>query len=88
MSQILNLTLSDSTFAAIKQQAAAVGTSPADLVRDLLEKQYHLTSLKENAKLRFEKHFGEVDLGYPSGADNESIDRDLADDYADTHETS
>ncbi len=30
--------------------------------------------------------FGSVDLGYPTGADNESIDADLAREYADTHE--
>ncbi|MDQ3685130.1 MAG: antitoxin family protein [Acidobacteriota bacterium] len=30
--------------------------------------------------------FGSVDLGYPTGADNESIDRDLAREYAATHE--
>ena len=32
--------------------------------------------------------FGSVDLGHPTGADNESIDRDLARSYADTHEDS
>ena len=88
MSQSLNLKLSDSTFAAIRQQAEAFGTSPAALIRDLLEKQYHLTPNREEAKVRFEKHFGEVELGYPSGADNESIEEDLAKAYADTHETS
>jgi predicted DNA-binding antitoxin AbrB/MazE fold protein len=30
--------------------------------------------------------FGSVDLGYPTGADNESIDADLAREYASTHE--
>ena len=30
--------------------------------------------------------FGSVALGYPTGADNESIDADLAREYADTHE--
>ena len=30
--------------------------------------------------------FGSVDLGYQTGADNESIDADLAREYADTHE--
>lgn len=29
--------------------------------------------------------FGSVDMGYPTGADNESIDRDLAKEYASTH---
>jgi predicted DNA-binding antitoxin AbrB/MazE fold protein len=30
--------------------------------------------------------FGSVDLGYPTGADNESIDADLAREYGDPHE--
>jgi Protein of unknown function DUF104 len=30
--------------------------------------------------------FGSVDLGYPTGADNESIDADLAREYACSHE--
>ena len=30
--------------------------------------------------------FGSVDLGYPTGADNEGIDADLAREYASTHE--
>jgi predicted DNA-binding antitoxin AbrB/MazE fold protein len=30
--------------------------------------------------------FGSVDLRYPTGADNDSIDADLAHEYASTHE--
>jgi hypothetical protein len=30
--------------------------------------------------------FGSVDLGYPTGADNERIDADLARDHASSHE--
>ena len=92
MSQILTLELSDNTFAAIQQQAKAVGTSPADLVKEILEKQYRFTSLSEEerqkVRVRFENHFGAVDLGHPTGADNEGIDEDLARAYADTHEES
>ena len=36
------------------------------------------------ARERFERHFGEVDLGYATGADNEQIDADLAREYAGT----
>lgn len=32
------------------------------------------------------KLFGSVDLGYPTGLDNESIDADLAREYMNTHE--
>ncbi|MBA2245580.1 MAG: SH3 domain-containing protein [Gemmatimonadetes bacterium] len=33
------------------------------------------------ARERFERHFGEVDLGYATGVDNEQIDTDLASEY-------
>ena len=36
------------------------------------------------ARERFERHFGEVDLGYATGDDNEQIDADLAKEYART----
>ena len=68
MSQILNLELSNSIFKALQQRAEAVGTSPEDLVRGLLEDQYQPTALpketKQEAQVRFENHFGEVDFGY------------------------
>ena len=38
------------------------------------------------ARVRFEQHFGEVDLPDAIGADNEKIDADLAREYGDTHE--
>jgi uncharacterized protein YgiM (DUF1202 family) len=41
---------------------------------------------KQAARERFERHFGEVDLGYATGVDNEQIDADLATEYAATHE--
>ena len=41
---------------------------------------------RQEACLRFRRHFGEVSSGYTSGADNESIDADLAREYGDTHE--
>lgn len=34
------------------------------------------------ARERFERHFGEVDLGHATGVDNEQIDADLAGEYA------
>ena len=90
MSQTLNLELSDSTFTAIQRRAEEVGTSPAELVKALLERQYHANlsiGEKQNARERFEHHFGEIDSGYPIGADNETIDRELANAYADNNET-
>ncbi len=38
------------------------------------------------ARERFRRHIGAVSLGHPTGADNESIDADLAREYGSTHE--
>lgn len=38
------------------------------------------------ARERFERHIGAIDLGQPTGADNESIDADLAREYAAKHD--
>jgi hypothetical protein len=35
---------------------------------------------------RLRRHIGAANLGYPTGADNESIDADLAREYGSTHE--
>lgn len=41
---------------------------------------------KQEARDRFESHFGEIALGYATGTDNEVIDQDLAKAYLDRHE--
>ena len=91
MSQILSLEVSDDVFVAIQCEAEAAGISPAHVVTDLLEKQYRPASISKatqrKGRERFESHFGTVDLGYPTGVDNEQIDNDLANACADTHET-
>lgn len=95
MSQILTLELDDEVFAAIQRHAEAVGTTPAAWVADSLERKYgrssHISRQKadeQRGRERFENHFGEVDLGRATGADNESIDADLAKEYASSHEES
>jgi hypothetical protein len=98
MSQTLVLEVSDDVYSALRSHAEAVGTSPAQLAAasleerfcdsDGLRKVHPLTTEaeKQAARERFERHFGEVDLGYPTGTDNESIDADLAREYANNHE--
>src|SRR3954452_16704544 len=98
MSQSLLLELSDEVYAALRCQAEAVGTSPEHFAAASLERQLGLASglrgvgpprteaEKQAARERFERHFGALDLGSPTGADNESIDADLAKEYADAHE--
>ena len=97
MSQTLTLELSDEVYAAIQHQAAAVGDSPAHWIATTLEQQYdrlrHGQSAqtrpaeaeKQLARERFERHFGEINLGQAIGSDNEQIDADLAREYATTH---
>jgi hypothetical protein len=98
MSQLLTLELSDEVYTVILRQADAAGTSPAHWVATTLEQQYsrfrdwqsirtqRTESERQAARERFERHFGEVDLGYATGVDNDQIDADLAREYADTHE--
>ena len=97
MSQLLKLELSDEAYAALRRLAEGAGTSPADLAARSLERQFGSTTPqprriprteaeKEAARRRFESHFGELSCGYPTGADNDSIDADLAQEYAATHE--
>jgi hypothetical protein len=52
-------------------------------------KNFKITLLeadKQAARQRFENHFGEIDLGYPTGTDNERIDADLAKEYANNNQ--
>ena len=94
MSQTLSIKLSGEAYGALRRAAEAVGTSPARLAATSLEQQFgaqpsHPPSTeaeKQDARERFERHFGEVDLGYATGVDNEGIDADLASAYADDAE--
>ena len=98
MSQTLILELSDEVYTIIQRQADSAGTSPAHWLATLLEQQYgprhawqdarwpHTAAEQHAARVRFEQHFGEVDIPEATGADNEQIDADLAREYSDTHE--
>jgi len=96
MSQTLILELSDEAYTTIQRQAESAGTSPAHWLATTLEQQYgprHARQLRtaaeqHAARVRFEQHFGEVDLPGAIGADNEQIDAELAREYGDTHEVS
>ena len=98
MSQTLILELSNEVYTTIQRQAERAGTSPAHWLATTLEQQYgprhawhnarrHRTAAEQHtARVRFEQHFGEVDLPDATGADNEQIDADLAREYSNTHE--
>jgi predicted transcriptional regulator len=83
VSQVVTLELSDEIFIALQQQAETEGKSVSALIAASLEHQYGLQKKqrteadKEAARQRFRRHAGVIDLGYSTGADNESIDADL-----------
>ena len=62
------------------RQATTVGQTPEEWVVTALRRQL----VVRDERLR--KHFGAVNLGAPTGADNASIDADLARAYVDIHE--
>ena len=98
MGQTLILELSDEVYTTIQRQAESAGTSPAHWLATALEQQYGPRHVWQDvrqprtaaephaARVRFEQHFGEVDLPDAIGVDNEQIDADLACEYGDTHE--
>ena len=56
----------------------------ASLILEKVTKQRNGGGAKSKGSVR--ELFGSVSLGYATGADNESIDADLAKAYLDTHE--
>jgi len=80
MSQILTLELPDEVYEAVKKAAEAKGKTPAEWVTESLRQRLPV----RDERLR--RHFGAIDLGHPTGADNESIDADLAREYSSSHE--
>jgi hypothetical protein len=88
MSQVITLELSDEVCTALKQKAESAGISLSEWIEATLDRQSGLSSHRkidaENqaARQRFRRHAGAIDLGYPTGADNASIDADLAETYS------
>ncbi len=93
MSQILTLEINEQVFAAIQRRAETIGISPERLAATLLEQQF-TEALKllldeaerDAARAKFERHFGTLKLNDSMSLDNDSIDADLAREYASTHE--
>lgn len=92
MSTPLVLHLSDDDWAALCRAAAAAGTTPEGLAEEAIQGRLgtpaEAATPATDADDPFERLFGNVDLGYPTGSDNESIDADLAREYARDHEES
>ena len=79
MSYPLTVELPEELRQPLFRQATTVGQTPEEWVVTTLRRQL----VVRDERLR--KHFGAVDLGTPTGADNASIDADLAQVYANTH---
>jgi hypothetical protein len=82
--------LNEQTYARLQLAAANVGTSPDHLAALTIQREYGRPHMRQSrssdeartAADRFERHFGSVDVGYPTGIDNDLIDADLSREYA------
>ena len=86
MSKQLVLELPEDVYERLQRVAKVAGQSPEDWAKKRLKLDKLSESEKEAKRGKVRRHFGAVDLGYPTGTDNEKIDADLAKEYADTHE--
>lgn len=88
----LTLQVSDEVYEACRQMAAKYGGTVEQYVLEFLAKhgpkpRPSLTEEESRAAWeRLLRHAGAENLGYATGADNESIDADLAREYGSTHE--
>lgn len=91
MGQTIKVKLTGAAYAALQRQAQAAGATPSDEAACWLEAHFgavspHGETQQRAARERFERHFGEIDLGHPTGTDNQSIDADLAREYLSSHQ--
>jgi hypothetical protein len=92
MSQQLTLEISDEVYADLQCKANAVGISITEWIVTVLSRQGTVASRvvlsleqQEKARQKFKSHAGAISLGYATGIDNEAIDADLANAYADEY---
>jgi hypothetical protein len=89
MSHQVTVEISDGAFEALEIEANAAAQPVAQVAAAALEERFLGADRrtineaeKQAARERFERHFGSIDLGHPTGADNESIDADLGREYS------
>jgi hypothetical protein len=75
----LTIKLPDDLRQPLTEVAALTGQTPEEWIMAVLRRQLP----RRDDRLR--RHFGAVDLGYPTGASNEAIDADLARALTETH---
>jgi hypothetical protein len=92
MSKTLAFEISDDLYEAFEQVALKTGRSVDSVALEYLARKTSKHKLPQSPeeieadKEKIRRHFGAVSLGYPTGADNESIDADLVSEYGNTHE--
>ncbi len=72
MTYALTLELPEKIFVPLLHAAEAANQSPEEWLMENLDKQLNANGVD------LRRHFGAVDLGRPTGANNHSIDADLA----------
>jgi len=90
MSPVLTLELPENVYDPLVKVAEEVGQPLEEWVLARLRAYVPRVALSDQeramAMSRLMRHAGAVNLGHPTGADNERIDTDLAREYSSTHE--
>ena len=91
MEHKLTVTLPDEIYQPLIEAALKQGRTPEEILVERLARsvpQSHRNTSELGTQTKpdsLEQLFGSISLGHPTGADNESIDRDLAREYGATH---
>jgi hypothetical protein len=91
MAHTLTIKLPDEIYEYVCEMALKADQSPAEWVVDRVEAitpgaVFLTPAERAEAKAKLMRHVGAVSIPDATGADNEAIDRDLADEYGSTHE--
>jgi hypothetical protein len=83
------LELPEQVYAALVEAARADGVSPTEWIEGKLPRPTigaRSDQEQSHALERLLRYAGVIDLGHPTGTDNEQIDADLAREYSETHQ--
>jgi hypothetical protein len=84
MSIEIKIHLSEQKYDDLQSRAVVNGVTPERMATELLEKQLAMNGnveMHERVPGLIRRNFGSIDLGKPTGSDNESIDADLAKEF-------
>lgn len=86
MTVAVTLDLPTEIYTQLRQLATSAEQTPEEWILANLRQQLLQSQLGQQRDQNLRRHFGAVDLGSATGADNQSIDADLALAYTTTHE--